>query len=151
VRYRAVDEKGTETELSLAPSLACEVMEEVHTWPGTLGIPGAKWQYRVTSYKPGEPDARRSGCRLTMSSNGETSKAQALAYRIPGMVPPGPQEPAFGVDDSPLISFSFPVLFSEWVTSAEIYWSTLAKRPGREDVDHHSQLTFARGSDDRRP
>lgn len=56
MRYRAVDENGTETELSLAPGLACEVMEEVHTWPGTLGIPGAKWQYRVTSYKSGEPD-----------------------------------------------------------------------------------------------
>ena len=56
VRYRAVDEKGMETALSLAPGLACEVMEEVHTWPGTLGIPGAKWQYRVTSYTPGAPD-----------------------------------------------------------------------------------------------
>ncbi|MBC8165858.1 MAG: hypothetical protein H7Y20_08305 [Bryobacteraceae bacterium] len=42
--------------MSLAPGLACEVMEEIHTSPGTLGIPGAKWHYRVTSYKPGEPD-----------------------------------------------------------------------------------------------
>jgi hypothetical protein len=55
IRYGAVDEKGTVTKLSMAPGLACEVMEEVHTWPGTLGIPSAKWQYRVTSYKPGEP------------------------------------------------------------------------------------------------
>lgn len=62
VRYQAFDEKGTETDLSLAPGLSCEVMEEVHTWPGTLGIPAAKWQYHVTSYKPGEPD--RSILRL---------------------------------------------------------------------------------------
>jgi hypothetical protein len=62
VQYRAVDEKGAETRLSLAPGLACEVMEEIHTSPGTLGIPGAKWQYRVTSYKPGEPD--RNAFRL---------------------------------------------------------------------------------------
>src|ERR1035438_5578862 len=32
-------------------------------------------------------------------------------------------------DASPLISLPFPVPFSEWVTSAEFYWSTLAKRP----------------------
>jgi hypothetical protein len=29
----------------------------------------------------------------------------------------------------PWISLPFPVPFSEWVTSAETYWSTLAKRP----------------------
>jgi hypothetical protein len=28
-----------------------------------------------------------------------------------------------------LISLPFPVPFSEWVTTAEFYWSTLAKRP----------------------
>jgi hypothetical protein len=56
VRYRAVDQKDTETELSLAPDLGCEVIEEEHTWPGTFGIPGARWRYRVTSYTPGEPD-----------------------------------------------------------------------------------------------
>ena len=55
MRYHAVGEKD-ETELSFAPELACEVMEEVHTWHGTLGIPGAKWRYHVTSYTPGEPD-----------------------------------------------------------------------------------------------
>jgi Uncharacterised protein family (UPF0175) len=33
------------------------------------------------------------------------------------------------VDDGPLISLPFPVPFSEWVTSAEFDWSTLAKRP----------------------
>ena len=38
------------------------------------------------------------------------------------------QEHAFGVDDSPLISFLFSLPFSEWVTSADLYWSTLAKR-----------------------
>lgn len=58
VHYRAVDEEGVETRLSLAPGLACEVMEQIHTWPGTLGIPGAKWHYQVTFIRPGEPDAR---------------------------------------------------------------------------------------------
>jgi len=57
VRYRSVDWQGMQIELSLAPGLGCEVMEEVHTSPGTLGIPGAKWRYRVSSYKPGEPDS----------------------------------------------------------------------------------------------
>lgn len=55
VRYRADTEDGAVTELSLAPALGCEAMEEVRTWPGTLGIPGARWRYRVTDYKPGEP------------------------------------------------------------------------------------------------
>lgn len=56
VSYQGVDEDGIFTEVSLAPALACEVMEVIRTWPGTLGIPGAKWHYLVTSYKPGEPD-----------------------------------------------------------------------------------------------
>jgi hypothetical protein len=56
VRYQSVDDEGVETELSLAPGLACEVMEEVRTWPGTFGIPGAKWHFLVTDYKPGEPE-----------------------------------------------------------------------------------------------
>ncbi len=43
-----------------------------------------------------------------------------------------PQEHAFGVDDGPLISLLFPVPFPEWVTSAETYWSTLAKRPSAD-------------------
>lgn len=55
VRYLAVDDYE-EIQLSLAPSLGCEVMEHVRTYPGTLGIPGARWRYRVTSYKSGEPD-----------------------------------------------------------------------------------------------
>ena len=38
------------------------------------------------------------------------------------------------MDDSPLISLPFPVPFSEWVTSAEPYWSTLAKRPSNPRV-----------------
>jgi hypothetical protein len=42
---------------------------------------------------------------------------------------PSQQEHAFGVDDGPLISLPFPVPFSAWVTAAERYWSTLAKRP----------------------
>jgi hypothetical protein len=33
------------------------------------------------------------------------------------------------VDNGPLISLPFLVPFSEWITSAETYWSTLAKRP----------------------
>ena len=36
---------------------------------------------------------------------------------------------ACGVDDGPLISFSFPIPFSEWVITAGRYWVTLAKRP----------------------
>ena len=47
VRYRAVDQQGTEIQISLAPNLECELMEEVYTSPGTLGIPGAKWRYHV--------------------------------------------------------------------------------------------------------
>ena len=39
------------------------------------------------------------------------------------------QEHAFGVDDGPLISLLIPVPFLERVTSAELHWSTLAKRP----------------------
>jgi hypothetical protein len=58
IRYRAEDARGTVRELSLAPDLACEVMEEVHWWKGTLGIPAAKWGYVVTNYRPGEPDRR---------------------------------------------------------------------------------------------
>src|SRR6266850_6631667 len=56
VRYRFVDEQGTEVRMSLAPGLGCEVMEEVRLFKGTLGIPGAKWRYSVTAYKAGEPE-----------------------------------------------------------------------------------------------
>src|SRR5260370_603196 len=56
MEYRGVDEKGTVYQLFLAPEYGCEVMEEIVRWKGTLGIPGAHWRYRVTSYKPGEPD-----------------------------------------------------------------------------------------------
>lgn len=38
------------------------------------------------------------------------------------------QAHAFGVDDDPLLSLPFPVPFSGWVVSVEIYWSTLAER-----------------------
>ena len=33
---------------------------------------------------------------------------------------------AFGVDDAPLLSISFPVPFPGWVTSAERYWVTFS-------------------------
>jgi hypothetical protein len=56
LRYRLVDEQETEREVAFAPTAGCEVMEEVQTWKGTLGIPGAKWHYIVTSYTSGEPD-----------------------------------------------------------------------------------------------
>jgi hypothetical protein len=56
VRYRGVDQQSTEIHISLAPSLDCELMEEVRTSPGMLGIPAAKWRYYVTAYRPGEPD-----------------------------------------------------------------------------------------------
>ena len=45
-------------ELALARNLGCEVMEDVRTWEGTLGIPGAKWRYTVKSYTPGEPNRK---------------------------------------------------------------------------------------------
>ena len=50
------DDDGVVHELALAPELGCEVMEQLQRWPGTLGIPGAEWRYRVTSYQAGEPD-----------------------------------------------------------------------------------------------
>jgi hypothetical protein len=56
LRFRLVDEEQTERELALAPTAGCEVMEEIDTWKGTLGIPGAKWHYIVTSYTSGEPN-----------------------------------------------------------------------------------------------
>jgi hypothetical protein len=55
MRYRDVGEDGTLHQLSLAPELKCEVMDALVRWKGTLGIPGAQWRYRVTSYTPGEP------------------------------------------------------------------------------------------------
>jgi hypothetical protein len=58
VRYHNVDKDGTVHQLALAPELRCEVMEEILRWKGTVGIPGAQWRYRVTSYQPGEPDPR---------------------------------------------------------------------------------------------
>jgi len=41
-----------------------------------------------------------------------------------------------GEDNLARVSAKKPGPFSEWVTSAEFYWSTLAKRPsiGREDA-----------------
>jgi hypothetical protein len=59
VQYSLIDTEGKQTDLSFAPALACEVMEEIVTFPGTLIIPGAKSRYRVTSYKTGEPDRSR--------------------------------------------------------------------------------------------
>ncbi|HME07414.1 MAG TPA: hypothetical protein VKG25_10200, partial [Bryobacteraceae bacterium] len=57
VQYQKLDDDdGVVHELALAPALGCEVMEELKRWPGTLGIPGAEWRYRVTSYQAGEPD-----------------------------------------------------------------------------------------------
>jgi hypothetical protein len=56
LRYVAPTEDGGRQEVSLAPALDCEVMEAVHVWKGTVGIPGAKWHYVVTDYVPGEPD-----------------------------------------------------------------------------------------------
>lgn len=58
VQYRGVSDGGEEIELSLAPTLGCEVMELVRTWPGTLGIPGARWRYRITSYRSAQPDPK---------------------------------------------------------------------------------------------
>lgn len=56
VNYQSLGEDGTEIELSVAPTEHCEVMAMTITTPGTLGIPSSRWAYRVTSYKPGDPD-----------------------------------------------------------------------------------------------
>ena len=56
VQYRHVNDKGTIRQLSLAPEHGCEVMEDLQRSKGTLGIPSALRRYRVTSYRPGEPD-----------------------------------------------------------------------------------------------
>jgi hypothetical protein len=56
VRYRDVDDDESVVELALAMDSGCEVMEETRTYPGTLAIPGARWQYIVTSFKSGEPE-----------------------------------------------------------------------------------------------
>ncbi len=55
-RYRRSDGFS---EIAFATGLGCQVMEQVETTPGTLGIPGSKWHYRVTGYTAGEPDAAR--------------------------------------------------------------------------------------------
>ena len=46
------------------------------------------------------------------------------------------------MDDGPPISPPFPVPFSEWVTSAETYWSTLAKRSSRLLAFDGERVTF---------
>lgn len=58
VRYRSTDERGTLRELALAPDAVCEVMEWITTYPGSMGLPGGRHHYFVTSYTPGEPDPR---------------------------------------------------------------------------------------------
>lgn len=55
-RYKWEGDRGSGTEMSFAPGLSCEVMEREETSPDTLGIPGGVWNYRVTAFKPGEPD-----------------------------------------------------------------------------------------------
>src|ERR1700682_5635870 len=49
---------------------------------------------------------------------------------------------AFGVDASSLISLLFPVPFSEWVTSARPYWSTLAERPRQRALSFLRRVLF---------
>ena len=58
IRYREQDESGYVREFALAPAASCEVMEWTVKYPGTMGIPGARRHYRVTSYVAGEPDRR---------------------------------------------------------------------------------------------
>src|SRR5579859_3520566 len=57
-----------------------------------------------------------------METNPHASGVDDIACLIPS------RQNAFGVDDGPLISLPFPVPFSDWVGSAEHYWSILAKR-----------------------
>lgn len=43
-------------EMSFAPDLNCTILESRTTWPGSFGIPGARWHYRVLDYRRGDPD-----------------------------------------------------------------------------------------------
>ena len=72
VDYRSEEADGSSRRISLAPQYGCEVMEEVARTKGTLGIPGSQWRYRVTSYKPGEP--QRSAFELPSSYRVESEK-----------------------------------------------------------------------------
>lgn len=56
IRYREVDDQGTDVEAAFAPDRDCELMEKSYTYRGTLGIPGGRWRYLITLYKMGEPD-----------------------------------------------------------------------------------------------
>ena len=55
-RYQSEDGYS---EIAFSTGLGCQVMEKVETTPGTLGIPGSKWHYRLTGYTAGEPDAAK--------------------------------------------------------------------------------------------
>ena len=57
-KFEQTDEDGAFHEIAFAPSYDCEVMDEVRRWKGTLGIPGALWHRRITSYEAGEPDSK---------------------------------------------------------------------------------------------
>jgi hypothetical protein len=54
--YSKSDDEEPSYQMAFAPGLHCEVMERIETWKGTFGIPGAQSSYRITSFKPGEPD-----------------------------------------------------------------------------------------------
>lgn len=56
VRYLRRHGTGETVSLSLAPGLACEVMEEVRTSYGRLRLPAARWHYKVEGYRSGEPN-----------------------------------------------------------------------------------------------
>lgn len=58
IHYRRTGASNEVEDVAFAPSLGCEVMEQDTRWPGTWGIPGARWHYRVTSYQAGEPDPK---------------------------------------------------------------------------------------------
>ena len=56
VEYRGNNYDGRLTYLSLAPSLGCDVLDRTELRFGKFGIPTLVIRYRITSYKPGEPD-----------------------------------------------------------------------------------------------
>ena len=33
-------------------------MEEIHTLPGTYGVPSARWHYGITRHQAGEPEPK---------------------------------------------------------------------------------------------
>jgi hypothetical protein len=76
IRYEQINDDGDRLEYAFAPERGCELFEETRTYPGALGLPGAKFQFRITAYLPGEPDPRK-----LQIPDGYTVKPQSPAIR----------------------------------------------------------------------